>query len=65
MLSATYRDIVEARVDRVGNLRLFERRPFLFHHMLRQRAFHPAGEWEAVSVTSADALVTLRPPWSS
>jgi hypothetical protein len=64
ILSATYSGIVEVRVDRAGNLRLLERVPFLFHHMLRQRAFHPAGEWETVSLSATDALVALVPTGS-
>lgn len=62
MLTVTYSGVVAARVDRRGNLRLVCREPFLFRRLLRERAFHPAGEWESVSVTPVDAVVTLWAP---
>lgn len=59
MLSATYRGVNGVHMDRAGNLRLYERGRFGWR---RQRAFHPASEWEAVSLTEVDALVTLLRP---
>lgn len=45
--AVSYAGIVAVRVDRAGNLRLFERGRFGW---LRQRVFHPAGEWEYVAL---------------
>lgn len=42
---ATYTWATDARIDRKGNLRVFEG--------VHQRAFHPAGEWDSYIVKAA------------
>ena len=52
-----YQGVFAVRVDRAGNLRLFERGRFGW---MRQRAFHPAEEWASVTLITAGAMVELR-----
>lgn len=54
--TVTYREINAARVDRAGNLRLYERGRF---GSRRQRVFHPAGEWTCLTLSDIDATVRL------
>jgi hypothetical protein len=47
--STQYADIVAVRRDSRGNLRLYRQREWPWHWLpLRQVAFHPAREWNAV-----------------
>jgi hypothetical protein len=45
--SATYTWATDVRIDRKGNLRVFEGH--------QQRAFHPAGEWDSYIVKAVKA----------
>lgn len=56
---AIYEGIVQSRVDRAGNLRLYRQAGRI---VVRQVVFHPAGEWNRVMLTmNHRALVTLEP----